>query len=109
MDLCYADSLAENCFTELLDVTTALWGDVWEPFGNVNFTDIGKVVDKFKGIPYLEKTETTDEDGAPSEVRGMLRDNVPPFSSQVNFTDIGNNVDAFKTIAYAEEGPIDCP
>ncbi len=36
---------------------TRLWGDVWPSagsFGQVNFTDIGKVVDALETLPYGE-------------------------------------------------------
>ncbi|MCH7883884.1 MAG: hypothetical protein IIC01_01415, partial [Planctomycetes bacterium] len=97
-----ADLSDESCYSEAVQFTTGLWGDLWAEFGLINFTDIGKVVDAFKGIPY---DEGPPEDGAPPEVRAMLRGNVPPYSSRINFTDIGKVVDAFKTIAYGEFGP----
>ena len=43
--------------TPALVVRTALWGDIWPPFGGggqPNFTDIGEVVDAFKTIAYAE-------------------------------------------------------
>ena len=98
-------ALHEACFSDALEVTTALWGDVWEPFGLVSFTDIGKVVDKFKGIPY---DSGPPESGAPPKVRAMLRENIPPLDEKVNFTDIGKVVDAFKSIPYDEPGPSPC-
>lgn len=85
-----------------LVVETALWGDVWAPFGDVSFTDIGKIVDAFKSISFVPGNPP---EGAPRKVRAMLRENSAPFDSDVNFTDIGRVVDAFKTIAYAEDGP----
>lgn len=69
-------------------------------------TGIGKVVDAFKGIAFVEGNPP---EGAPRKLRAMLRDNVPPLDSKINFTDIGKVVDAFKTIAYAEDGPTACP
>ena len=92
-----------------LVVETALWGDVWPPFGGAgqpNFTDISKIVEAFKSIPFIPGSPP---DGAPRNVRAMLRENVPPLDSSINFTDIGKVVDAFKTIAYAEDGPTTCP
>ena len=74
-------------------------------FDGTHFTDIGKVVDKFKGIPY---EPGPPESGAPPKARAMLRDNVPPLDSEINFTDIGKVVDAFKTIPYAEDRPTAC-
>ena len=62
-----------------------------------NFTDIGKVVEKFRGL------------FPPLKVQAMLRENILPLDSKVNFTDIGKAVDAFKKIAYAEDGPTACP
>ena len=85
-----------------LVVKTALWGDIWPPFGDVSFTDIGKMVDAFKHIPFVPGNPP---DGAPRKMRAMLRENSVPFGADVNFTDIGKVVNAFKTIAYAEDGP----
>jgi hypothetical protein len=95
------ESASEGCFSDALEIRTALWGDVWPPFGDVSFTDIGKIVDAFKSVPFVP--------GAPNKWRAMLRDNSPPLDSTINFTDIGKVVDAFKTIAYAEDGPTACP
>ena len=78
---------------------------MWDPFGNVNFTDISKIVDAFKGIPFVEGPPPG---GAPKKARAMLRGNVPPAGALVNFTDIGKVVDAFKSIAYREVGPSAC-
>ncbi|MCH7840682.1 MAG: hypothetical protein IID38_10675 [Planctomycetes bacterium] len=100
------DSANEDCFSEPLEVRTALWGDVWPDFGLVNFTDIGKIVEAFKGIPFVEGPPPS---GAPNKWRAMLRDNEGAPGSKINFTDIGKVVDAFKTIAYQEDGPTDCP
>jgi len=100
------DSANEDCFSDPLEVRTALWGDIWPPFGDVSFTDIGKMVDAFKGIAFVEGNPP---EGAPKKVRAMLRDNSAPFGSKINFTDIGNVVNAFKTVAYAEDGPTNCP
>ncbi|MCH7884852.1 MAG: S8 family serine peptidase [Planctomycetes bacterium] len=97
---------SEDCFSPPLEIKTALWGDVWPPFGDVSFTDIGKIVDAFKSIPFVEGNPPA---GAPKKVRAMLRGNIAPLDSSVNFTDIGNVVSAFKTIAYAEDGPTACP
>ncbi len=74
--------------------------------GIISFTDIGKVVDAFKGIAFVEGDPP---DGAPRKVRAMVRGNSAPLESSINFTDIGKVVDAFKTIAYAEDGPTGCP
>ena len=99
----------EGCYSTSLEIRTALWGDVWPPFGNPgqpNFTDIGKIVEAFKRIPFVSGNPP---DGAPRKVRAMLRGNSAPLDSTINFTDIGNVVNAFKTIAYAEDGPSACP
>ncbi|MCH7885991.1 MAG: hypothetical protein IIC01_12195, partial [Planctomycetes bacterium] len=85
-----------------LVVRTALWGDIWPPFGDVSFTDIGKMVEAFKSIPFVDGPPP---DGAPRKMRAMLRENSAPFDKAINFTDIGKIVNAFKTIAYAELGP----
>ena len=100
------ESASEGCFSDALEVRTALWGDVWPPYGDVSFTDIGKIVDAFKGIAFVEGDPP---EGAPRKVRAMLRGNSAPMDSKINFTDIGNVVNAFKTIAYAEDGPTACP
>ena len=100
------ESASEQCFSDPLEIRTALWGDIWPPFGDVSFTDIGKMVEAFKGIAFVEGDPP---DGAPRKVRAMLRENSAPFGSKINFTDIGNVVKAFKTIAYAEAGPTACP
>ncbi|MCH7886069.1 MAG: hypothetical protein IIC01_12590, partial [Planctomycetes bacterium] len=88
-----------TCFSDPLTVLTGKWGDVSEPFrgsGQPNFTDIGTVVDKFKGL------------FPPLKVQGMLRGNIPPAGASVNFTDIGRVVGAFKSLAYQEVGPSAC-
>ncbi len=85
---------------------SALWGDVWPPFGGVSFTDIGKIVDAFKSLLFIPGDPSG---GAPRKVRAMLRVNSAPLDTPINFTDIGNVVNAFKTIAYAEDGPTACP
>ena len=100
------ESASELCFSDPLEIRTALWGDVWPPFGDIDFTDIGKMVEAFKGIAFVEGKPP---DGAPRKVRAMLRENSVPFGSKINFTDIGKVVDGFKSIAYAEDGPTACP
>ncbi len=89
-----------------MQVRTARWGDVGAPFNFIYFTDIQKVVDKFKGIPF---DPGPPESGAPPKVRAMLRGNSPPLAQLVNFTDIARAIDAFKGIAYPEAGPTSCP
>ena len=106
IDICCAETLDEGCFSDALQVKTALWGDVWAPFGQVDFTDIGKIVDAFKSIPFVEGPPPG---GAPKKAGSVLRGNVPSPGSAINFTDIGRVVNAFKTIAYAEDGPTACP
>ena len=103
---CVESANPEDCFSTALEIRTALWGDIWPPFGEVSFTDIGKMVEAFKGIAFVEGDPP---DGAPRKVRAMLRENSAPFGSKINFTGIGNVVKAFKTIAYAEAGPTACP
>ena len=98
------DSASKGCFSDPLEVGTALWGDIWEPFGSVNFTDIGQEVNAFKSIPY-----DPGYSGAPGKWRAMLRGNEGMPGSAINFTDIGKTVEAFKAIAYLEDGPTDCP
>ena len=93
------DLTDERCYSDILTIHTAKWGDVWPPFGGSgqpNFTDIGKVVDKFKDI------------SPPLKVQAMLRGNVPPLDTPVNFTDIGRVVEAFKGLPYNEVGPPAC-
>lgn len=111
---CRSDHLGlESIYSNDLFVRTGHWGDVWPPFaalestaGQPSFTDIGKIVDKFKGIPF---DPGPPENGAPIVVRAMLRGNLPPVGKDVNFTDIGKAVDAFKSLAYDEIGPCTCP
>ena len=100
------DSASEVCFSDALVVRTAPWGDVWLPFNNLNFLDIGKEVDAFKSIPFVPGDPPG---GAPNKWRSMLRDNEGNPGGDINFTDIGRTVDAFKTVAYSEDGPTDCP
>ncbi len=109
VDVSCPDLSNDGCFSPALTIDTAKWGDVWEPFDGAsqpNFTDIGKVVDKFKGIPY---DPGPPESGAPPKVRAMLRENITPLGLKISFTDIGRVVDAWKTIAYPEDGPTACP
>ena len=100
------DSANEACFSDPLEVRTALWGDLWSPFGSVNFTDIGKQIDAFKSIPFVPGDPPS---GAPNNWRSMLRENEGRPGATINWTDIGKTVGAFKTIAYQESGPTDCP
>ena len=95
------DSASEECLSAPLEVRTALSGDIWPPFNNISFTDIGKEVEAFKSIP-------VSLDG-PTKWRSMLRDNEGAPGADINFTDIGKTVDGFKTIAYPEAGPTACP
>ena len=44
----------KNCYSNILEIRTALHGDVWSSFGSVNFTDIGRVVGAFKSLAYQE-------------------------------------------------------
>ncbi len=93
------ESASEDCLSVPLEIHTALWGDVWVPFGTVNFTDIGQVVDAWNSIPFIPGYPPT---GAPKKVRAMLRGNSAPLSTKLNFTDIGQAVDAWKTIAFKD-------
>ncbi|MCH7884064.1 MAG: hypothetical protein IIC01_02340 [Planctomycetes bacterium] len=95
-----------SCFSEPLEIRTSLWGDVWPPFGTINFTDISKVVEAFKSIPFIPGDPP---DGAPRKMRATLRGNSAPLGAPITFSDIGLTVDAFKTIPYAEAGPTACP
>ena len=94
------DSANEECFSEALEVRTAVWADVTGD-GLVNFTDIGDEVRAFKSIPLAA--------GGLGNWRSMLRDNEGAPGNGVNFTDIGRTVDGFKTIPYKENGPSVCP
>ncbi len=96
---CVESASPDGCLSEALVVKTALLGDVWAPFGLVNFTDIGQVVDAWKSIPFVE----AGPGGAPRKVRAMLRGDSAPLGTKLNFTDIGETVDAWKTIAYQRD------
>ena len=100
------DSANESCFSDPLEVRTALWGDLWPPFNNNSFTDIGKQADAFKSIPFVPGDPPG---GAPNKWRSMLREDEGNPGSDINFTDIGKTVDGFKSIAYREVGPTACP
>lgn len=100
------ESAREECFPLALEVRTALWGDLWPPFGSVNFTDIGKSVDAFKEIPFVPGDPPG---GAPRNVRAMLRGNIPHLGSGTHFSDIGKVVDAFKSRPFLAIGPTNCP
>ncbi|MCH7839676.1 MAG: choice-of-anchor B family protein, partial [Planctomycetes bacterium] len=109
VDLQCEPFLDESCFSPPQTIQTAKWGDVWAPFGGSGeptFTDIGKVVEKFKGIPFDPGPPTS---GAPLKVQAMLRENILPLDTTLNFTDIGKVVNAFKKIPYSEVGPDTCP
>ncbi len=96
---CVESADPSGCLSDALVVKTALLGDVWDPFGQVNFTDIGQVVDAWKAIPFVE----AGPGGAPRKVRAMLRGDSAPLDTKLNFTDIGEVVDAWKTIAYQRD------
>ncbi len=81
-------------------ITTPPWGDVIGngpgalPDGNVNFSDIGAVVNCFKEVltaPPLHRCDIW-----PAAPDGL-----------VNFSDIGASVEGFKSIPYPYAGP--CP
>ncbi|MCH7840720.1 MAG: hypothetical protein IID38_10865 [Planctomycetes bacterium] len=67
----------------------------------MNMTDIGGVVNAFKGIPISMS--------GVGHWRSMLRGNEGVPGAPINWTDIGKTVEAFKSIAYSEVGPTDCP
>jgi hypothetical protein len=100
-----ADLADPSCYSDPTRVNTPLWGDIWAPFGLINFVDIGKVVEKYKSIPY---NAGPPESGAPPKARAMLRGNVVPLGGLINFEDIGRTVNAYKTIPYGEAGPSAC-
>lgn len=100
----------EGCYSPPLEVRTGKLGDVWASFGGIsepNFADIGKVVEKYKGVPF---DPGPPESGAPPKVRAMLRENVPPLETAVNFLDISIAVNGYKGLPYAPPGPVpgDC-
>ncbi len=98
---------SEDCFSAPLEIRTALWGDIWPPFGEqVSFIEIGRMVLAFRSIPFFPGDPP---DGGPRKMWPMLRENSAPFDSPLNFTDIGKTVEAFKFIPYAEDGPTACP
>ncbi len=99
VDIGCPDLLDEACYSEGLMLHTAKWGDVTPPSrgrSQPNFTDIGFIVDAWKGIPIGQK------------IQAMLRWNIPPVHAHINFTDLGNDVDAWKAISYREVGPSNC-
>ena len=105
VDFSCARLLDEGCFSDVFVVETGKWGDVWEPLGGVeqpSFIDIGKLVEKFKGIPYHAGPPPS---GAPPQARAMMRGNSPPLTQAVSFLDIGSVVNAFKRMPYPEAGP----
>ncbi|MCH7840887.1 MAG: hypothetical protein IID38_11730 [Planctomycetes bacterium] len=96
------DSGSEDCFSDPLEIRTALFGDVWSPFSNyVDLSDIGNEVNAFKSIPLAL--------GGIGNWRSMLRDNQGAPETDINFMDIARVVDGFKSHAYPERGPVDCP
>ena len=90
----------EECFSEALEVRTALWGDVSGDRG-LSFTDINDEVKAFKKIPL--------GGGGRGNWRSMLRNNEGAPGAGITFTDINRAVEGFKTIAYKEKGPTACP
>jgi choice-of-anchor B domain-containing protein len=95
----------EGCYSDPLEVRTGRMGDVWASYGGAGepaFLDIGRVVDKYKGVPF---DPGPPEAGAPPKVRAMLRDNVPPLGTKVNFIDIGLVVESYKHLPYGQPGP----
>ena len=99
------DALSEACFSEALEIRTALWGDVWPSIGIVSFNDMGAAVRAFRSIPFV----AGDNGSAPNKWRAMLRGNSILLNRLISFSDIGRTVEAFKSIGYAERGPTDCP
>ena len=98
----------ETCYSTVLTVPTAKWGDVITPFGGAepNFPDINEVVEKFKGIAFDPAPPPA---GAPIQASCMLRDNTPPIcGTKVNFRDIGFVVEGYKQIHYRPTGPTPC-
>ena len=64
--------------------------------GQPNFTDIGTIVQKFKGSY------------PPQKVCAMIHKNIIQVANRVSFTDIGMVVKAFKVLPYDEAGPTFC-
>ena len=86
----------EGSFSAPLNVPTAKWGDVRDPFNVVNFLDISALVDKFK-----------DKPGAIVKSRADIEPNIP--NRIVNFLGISRDVDAFQGKPYPFAGPYACP
>ncbi|MBI4141977.1 DUF4215 domain-containing protein [Candidatus Woesearchaeota archaeon] len=83
-----------ECFTSPVQIKTSKWGDI-DNSGSVTFTDISKLVDKFKGY-------TT----APKMAQADVSPNTP--NQDVSFVDISAVVDAYKGLAYPYAGPASC-
>lgn len=97
---CCPDLEDERCYSEGLIVSTALFGDIYDPANYlVNFIDVGQTVNAFKGI---------GPPAGPGKLRALLRGNVPALDSRVSFIDISVEVNAYKTIGYEETGPASC-
>jgi len=78
------------------EATTLVWGDVAEPFGVVNFTDVSAVIDRFRDIPQ-----------ALPVVRCDLQPATPDYL--VDFDDVAITVAAFLGQPYPFGAPADCP
>ena len=79
----------------------------------MSFSDIGKLIEAFKGIPFdpgdPDAIPPIPPSGGPNKWRAMLRENEWAPNGPITFTDIGLAVSAFKSIAYNQFGPVDCP
>jgi hypothetical protein len=101
-----AEGLSDpSVYSSVLNVPTAVWGDVAPPFGTAsdpdnqpNFIDIAGVVERFRDLP-----------GAPSKAHAQLQPNDLDPSQSVDFNDISSDVEGFRGIGYPFPGPSSCP
>ncbi|MCH7840834.1 MAG: hypothetical protein IID38_11450, partial [Planctomycetes bacterium] len=84
------ESGSEDCFSDPLEIRTALFGDVWPAFGSVNFFDINRVLEAFRSVPFDpgDPSYSKPPSGGANQWRSMLRDNEGAPETQINFIDI---------------------
>lgn len=104
VDILCADTLDEDCFSEVLVLGTSRSGDVTfdfnppAPTAQPDVLDVAQLVNKFKSLI-----------GAPSKSVCQLQPNALEPQTDVNVLDILAVVDALKQKAYAFAGPCPCP
>ena len=89
---------SDGLCTPPLTLTTAQWGDVITPFGQVNFQDIAALVAKFQ-----------DKPTAINRPRAQLHGTLVDPAKKISFLDITDDVSAFSGKPFPYASATTCP